>query len=74
MDRMKLQERALLLMYKLGEVAPQVHTIKLYDHKGDYVADKEVFRLKSTGKDAKISTDKCKRKMIPQMEIAQGFD
>ena len=74
MDRMTLQERALLLMYKLGEVAPKTHTIKLYDYKGDYVGEKEIFRLKSTGKDAKIPTAKCKRKMIPQMEIAQGFD
>lgn len=74
MDRIKLQEKALLLMYRLGEVAPQVHTIKLYDYKGEYVGDKEVFRLKSTGKDAKIPTAKCKRKMIPQMEIKQGFD
>lgn len=74
MDRMKLQERALLLMYKLGEVAPQVRTIKLYDYKGDYVGEKEVFRLKSTGKDAKIPTAKCKRTKIPQMEIKQGFD
>lgn len=72
MDRMKLQERALLLMYKLGEVAPQKHTIKLYDYKGNYVADKEVFLLKSTGKDAKTPT--AKRKMIPQMELKQGFD
>lgn len=70
---MKLQERALLLMYKLGEVAPQTHTIKLYDYKGDYVGDKEVFRLKSTSKDVKLpSNGKCK--MIPQMEIKQGFD
>ena len=74
MDRIKLQERALLLMYKLGEVAPQTRTISLYDNKGDYVGEKEVFILKSTGKDAKIPTAKCKRKMIPQMEIAQGFD
>ena len=69
---MKLQERALLLMYKLGEVAPQKHTIKLYDSKGEYVGEKEVFRLKSTGKDVKTPT--AKRKMIPQMELQQGFD
>ena len=74
MDRMELQERALLLMYKLGEVAPQTRTISLYDYKGDYVGEKEVFHLKSTGKDAKIPSNKCKRKMIPQMEIKQGFD
>ena len=74
MDRIKLQERALLLMYKLGEVAPQKHTIKLYDYKGEYVGEKEVFRLKSTGKDNKIPDDKLKRTRLPQMEIQQGFD
>ena len=73
-DRIRLQEKALLLMYKLGEVAPQTRTISLYDYKGDYVGEKEVFRLKSTGKDNKIPKEKLKRTMIPQMEIMQGFD
>ena len=73
-DRIRLQEKALLLMYKLGEVAPKYHTIKLYDYKGDCVGEKEIFRLKSTGKDNKIPNEKLKRTMIPQMEIKQGFD
>ena len=70
---MKLQERALLLMYKLGEVAPQTHTIKLYDYKGEYVGDEEVLLLKSTDKEVKLPSN-GKRKMIPQMKIKQGFD
>ena len=74
MDRTELQARALLLMYKLGEVAPKTHKIALYDYKGDKVGEKEIYRLKSNGTDVKLSSGKCKRKRIPQMELRQGFD
>ena len=74
MDRTELQARALLLMYKLGEVAPKTQKIALYDYKGDKVGEQEIHRLKSTGADVKLSSEKCKRKRIPQMEIRQGYD
>ena len=73
MERTELQARALLLMYKLGEVAPKTQKIALYDYKGDKVGEQEIHRLKSTGADVKLSS-KCKRKRIPQMEIRQGYD
>ena len=73
MERTELQARALLLMYKLGEVAPKTQKIALYDYKGDKVGEQEIHRLKSTGADVKLSS-KYKRKRIPQMEIRQGFD
>lgn len=70
MDRIELQEHALLLMYKYGEVEVKQQKVKMFDYKGALVGEKIKIVLHSKP-DVK---PKGKRKMIPQQEIEHGFD
>lgn len=69
-DRIELQEQALLMMRRFGEVKKK--TIKLYlytGNKGDII-EKDFTFYKSVDMP---DEPKGKRKMLPQSEVLQGY-
>ena len=66
---MKLQELALVAMYRFGEVKRHTKTLYLRTGKKDETIQKDFTFYKSIPEEELPK----ERKSIPQMEIAQGF-
>lgn len=60
MERIELQERALVLMYRKGEVILKKWKERAYNENGTYIGEVERIYLKSIDKDANEPTNENK--------------
>ena len=70
MERIELQERALVLMYRKGEVKLKKRKERAYNGNGTYLGEVERIYLKSIDKDVEPTNENKQ----PITEAQQGFD